>query len=146
MELRTIQDWIVRRQLLGVEGVADVSSFGGYLKQYEIALNPSKLRSMNVSINDVFVALQKNNQNTGGAYIDKTPNAYFIRSEGLIGTLQDIGAIVIKNTSQGIPVLMRDVAKIQLGHANRYGAMTYNDKGEVVGALVLMLKGKTQIK
>ncbi|HXU27845.1 MAG TPA: CusA/CzcA family heavy metal efflux RND transporter, partial [Bacteroidia bacterium] len=146
MELRTIQDWIVRRQLLGVEGVADVSSFGGYLKQYEIALNPSKLRSMNVSINDVFVALQKNNQNTGGAYIDKNPNAYFIRSEGLIGTLQDIGAIVIKNTSQGIPVLMRDVSKIQLGHANRYGAMTYNDKGEVVGALVLMLKGKNSNK
>ena len=92
------------------------------------------------------MALQKNNQNTGGAYIDKNPNAYFIRSEGLIGTLQDIGAIVIKNTSQGIPVLMRDVAKIQLGHANRYGAMTYNDKGEVVGALVLMLKGKNSNK
>jgi cobalt-zinc-cadmium resistance protein CzcA len=70
---------------LGTEGVADVSSFGGYLKQYEIALNPDKLRSMNISINDVFTALQKNNQNTGGAYIDKKPKAYFIRSEGLIG-------------------------------------------------------------
>ncbi len=90
MDLRTIQDWIVRRQLLGTEGVADISSIGGYLKQYEIALNPDKLRSMNISISDVFTALKKNNQNTGGAYIDKKPNAYFIRSEGLIGNLSDL--------------------------------------------------------
>lgn len=126
MELRTIQDWIVRRQLLGTEGVADVSSFGGYLKQYEIALNPDKLRSMNISINDVFTALQKNNQNTGGAYIDK-PNAYFIRSEGLIGTKEDIEKIVVKVNPNGIPVLIRNVASVDFGHATRYGAMTRND-------------------
>ena len=87
MELRTIQDWIVRRQMLGVEGVADVASFGGYLKQYEIALNPEKLRSMNLSIADVFEALEKNNQNTGGAYIDKNPHAWFVRSIGLIKSI-----------------------------------------------------------
>ena len=146
MDLRTIQDWIVRRQLLGTEGVADVSSFGGYLKQYEIALNADKLRSMNVSINEVFIALQKNNQNTGGAYIDKKPNAYFIRSEGLIGSLEDIEKIVVKINLNGTPVLIRNVGVVNFGSATRYGAMTRNDEGEVVGALVLMLKGANSSK
>lgn len=141
MELRTIQDWIVRRQLLGTSGVAEVSSFGGYLKQYEISLNPDKLRSMNISINDVFTALEKNNQNTGGAYIDKNPSAYFIRSEGLIESKEDIQKIVVKLNSEGVPVLIRNVADVKLGHATRYGAMTRNDEGEVVGAIVMMLKG-----
>lgn len=140
-ELRTIQDWIVRRQLLGTEGVADVSSFGGHIKQYEIALDPEKLRSMNISFSELFLALEKNNQNTGGAYIDKKPYAYFIRSEGLVENLEDIEKIVIKNSPSGLPVLVRNVAAVRYGHAMRYGAMTYNDKGEVVGALVLMLKG-----
>jgi len=141
-ELRSIQDWIVRRQLLGTVGVADVASFGGYLKQYEIALNPDKLRSQNLSIAEVFSALEKNNQNTGGAYIDKKPNAWFIRSQGLIGSTEDIGKIVVKNTSTGIPVLIRDIAEVGFGHATRFGAMTYNNEGEVVGAIVLMLKGE----
>ena len=142
MALRTIQDWIVRRQLLGTAGVADVASFGGYLKQYEIAINPDKLRSYNLGIDDVFTALQKNNQNTGGAYIDKKPTAYFIRSEGLIGSLEDIGKIVVANTSSGIPIQIRNIAEVNFGHATRYGAMTYNAEGEVVGAIVLMLKGE----
>jgi len=141
MELRTLQDWIVRRQLLGTEGVADVSSFGGYLKQYEITINPERLRSMNVSINDVFTALEKNNQNIGGAYIDKKPNAYFIRSEGLIKKIEDIDNIIVKRNAHGIPVLIRNVADVHFGHATRYGAMTRNTEGEVVGGLVLMLKG-----
>ena len=140
-DLRTMQDWIVRRQLLGVEGVADVSSFGGYLKQYEIALQPDKLRSMNISITDVFSALEKNNQNTGGAYIENKPTAYFIRTEGLIGSLDDIATIAVKVNDNGIPVLMRDVAQIQFGHAVRYGAITNDGKGETVGAVVMMLKG-----
>jgi heavy metal efflux system protein len=141
MELRTIQDWIVRRQLLGTEGVADVSSFGGHVKQYEIAIDPEKLRSMNISVSEIFSALEKNNQNTGGAYIDKKPYVYFIRSEGLVESLEDIEKIVIKNSATGLPLLIRNVATVQFGHAIRYGAMTYNDQGEVVGALVLMLKG-----
>ncbi len=145
-DLRTIQDWIVRRQLLGTEGVADVSSFGGYLKQYEIALNPDRLRSMNISINEVFAALQKNNQNTGGAYIDKKPNAYFIRSEGLISNIDDIEKIVVKVNANGIPVLIRNVARVDYGHAIRYGAMTRNNEGEVVGAVVMMLKGANSSK
>lgn len=141
MALRTIQDWIVRRQLLGTEGIADISSFGGYLKQYEIALNPDRLRSMNISINDIFTALQKNNQNTGGAYIDKKPNAYFIRSEGLIESKSDIEKIVVNVNSSGIPILIRDVANVNYGYATRYGAMTRNSDGEVVGGIVMMLKG-----
>lgn len=142
MDLRTIQDWIVRRQMLGVEGVADVASFGGYLKQYEVALNPEKLRSMNISIAEVFDALAKNNQNTGGAYIDKNPNAWFVRSIGLIGNMEDIGNIVVKNTSGNVPVLIRNVGTVQVGSAIRYGAMTRNNEGEVTGAVVMMLKGE----
>ncbi|MVT08559.1 CusA/CzcA family heavy metal efflux RND transporter [Chitinophaga tropicalis] len=141
MELRSIQDWIIRRQLLGVEGVADVSSFGGYLKQYEIALDPEKLRSMNLSITEVFTALEKNNQNTGGAYIDRRPNAWFIRSEGLINSLDDIGNIVVRTGSNGIPVLISNIGKVGFGNAIRYGAMTRNTEGERVGAIVMMLKG-----
>ena len=146
MELRTIQDWIVRRQLLGTEGVAEVASFGGYLKQYEIALDPDKLRSYNLGINDVFVALEKNNQNTGGAYIDKKPNAYFIRSEGLVGDSADIQKIMVKRNANGIPVLVRNIGTVHTGHAVRYGAMTRNAEGEVVGAVVMMLKGENSSK
>jgi heavy metal efflux system protein len=142
MELRSIQDWIVRRQLLGTQGIADVASFGGFLKQYEISIEPDKLRSYNLDIAQIFDALEKNNQNTGGAYIDKNPNAWFIRSEGLIESTEDIGKIVVKNTEGGIPILIRDIATVQFGHATRYGAMTYNAEGEVVGAVVLMLKGE----
>jgi cobalt-zinc-cadmium resistance protein CzcA len=141
MDLRTIQDWIVRRQLLGTEGVADVSSYGGYLKQYEISINTDKLRSFNLSASDIFDALEKNNQNTGGAYIDKKPNAYFIRSEGLVTSLADLEGILLKKTTSGLPVFLRDVAKVQFGHAIRYGAMTRNTTGEVTGAVVMMLKG-----
>ena len=140
-ELRTIQDWIVRRQLLGVKGVADVSSFGGKLKQYEIAIDANKLKSYNININDVFTALENNNENTGGAYIEKKSTVLYIRSEGLIGSIDDIKSIVVKNTSNGTPLLINDVAEVKIGNAIRYGAMTYNDEGEVAGAVVMMLKG-----
>ena len=140
MDLRTIQDWIVRRQLLGTPGIAEVNSFGGYLKQYEVALNIDRVRSYNISISDIFTALENNNQNTGGSYIDKKPNAYFIRSEGLITDLGDIERIVVKNTESGVPVTIRDIAIVRFGAANRYGAFTRNDK-EAVGGIVMLLKG-----
>ncbi len=139
-ELRSMQDWIVRRQLLGTPGVADVSSFGGYLKQYEIAVRPDHLKSMNVTVADVFEALEKNNQNSGGAYIEKGPAALFIRTEGLAGTTEELEKIFVKHTTSGIPVYLKDVAEVRIGHAIRYGAMTYRDQGEVAGAVVLMLK------
>jgi len=141
MELRTIQDWIVRRQLLSVKGVADVSSFGGYLKQYEVAVNPTKLKANNITINDVFSALENNNQNTGGAYIERASTVLFIRTEGLVGSIKDIKSIVVKNTSNGTPLLISDIADVHLGSATRFGAMTYNGNGEVSGAVVMMLKG-----
>lgn len=140
-ELRSIQDWIVRRQLLGTPGVADVSSFGGELKQYEVAVNPEKLKSFQLTIAEVFKALQDNNQNAGGAYIEKGPAVLFIRSEGLVSNLDDIGNIPVKHLPGGVPVLVRDVATVRQGHAIRYGATVYNNQGEVAGAVVMMLKG-----
>lgn len=140
MDLRTIQDWIIKRQLIGTPGVAEVSGFGGYVKQYEIAINPQQLRSMNISIDEIFTALENNNQNTGGAYINKSPHAYFIRSEGLVKTIEDIKNIVIKMAGK-IPVLIRDVATVQFGNSVRYGAATRNGEGEVVTGIVMMLKG-----
>ncbi len=140
-ELRTIQDWIVRRQLLGVKGVAEVSSFGGKLKQYSIEVDVNKLQSYGITINDVFDALEKNNQNTGGAYIEKGPTVLYIRSEGLIGNTDDIKSITIKKENSETPLFIRDVADVKIGNAVRYGAMTYNDEGEVAGAVVMMLKG-----
>lgn len=140
-ELRTIQDWVVRRQLLGVKGVAEVSSFGGKLKQYEIVVHPDKLNAMGVTIQDVFTALEKNNQNTGGAYIEKGPTILYIRSEGLVGSIEDIQNVaVVKRAGTG-PIFLRDVAEVKIGYATRYGALCYNDEGEVSGAVVMMLKG-----
>jgi len=139
-ELRTIQDWIIKRQLLGTPGVAEVSGFGGFVKQYEIAIEPDRLASQNINISDIFTALEKNNQNTGGAYIDKGPNAFFIRSEGLVKNIEEIKKIVVKNEG-GIPVLLRDVADVRFGNGARYGAATRNAQGETVTGIVMMLKG-----
>ncbi|WP_345774354.1 CusA/CzcA family heavy metal efflux RND transporter [Kaistella sp. PBT33-4] len=141
MELRTIQDWIVRRQLLGTDGVADVASFGGNLKQYEVAVNPAQLKSMGVTMQEVFTALENNNQNTGGAYIEKGPTILYIRTEGLIGKIRDIEKTVVKNLPDGTPILIENLGKVQYGNAIRYSAMTYNGKGEVAGAVVMMMKG-----
>ncbi|MGF7025014.1 CusA/CzcA family heavy metal efflux RND transporter [Sphingobacterium sp. HSC-15S19] len=139
-ELRTIQDWIIKRQLLGTPGVAEVSGFGGFVKQYQIAVDPDKLASQNITISDIFSALEKNNQNTGGAYIDKGPNAYFIRTEGLVKNLEEIKNIVVKNEN-GVPVFVRDVADVGFGNGPRYGAATRNGQGETVTGIVMMLKG-----
>ncbi|MFZ4726311.1 MAG: efflux RND transporter permease subunit, partial [Paludibacter sp.] len=140
MELRTIQDWIVRREMLGTPGVADINSYGGFVKQYEIAVNPERLKGMNLTLNDIFEALEKNNENTGSAYIDKKPNAYFIRGIGLVKTIADIEKIVVKNNISGIPILIRDIANVQYGSATRYGAFVV-DTSEAVGGVVMMLKG-----
>jgi len=146
MELRTIQDWIVRRQLLGTDGVADVASFGGNLKQYEVAVNPAQLKSMGVTMQEVFTALENNNQNTGGAYIEKGPMILYIRTKGLMGKIHDIEKTVVKNLPDGTPILIENLAKVQYGSAIRYGAMTYNGKSEVAGAVVMMMKGANSNK
>ncbi len=140
MELRTIQDWVIRREMLGTQGVADINSYGGFVKQYEIAVNPERLRGMNLTLTDIFQALEKNNENTGSAYIDKKPTAYFIRGIGLVKTLEDIEKIMVKANSSGVPILIRDVATVQYGNAIRYGALVV-DTTEAVGGVVMMLKG-----
>jgi cobalt-zinc-cadmium resistance protein CzcA len=140
MELRTLQDWVVRREMMGTPGVADINSYGGFVKQYEVAVNPERLRGMNLTLNDIFQALEKNNENTGSAYIDKKPTAYFIRGIGLVRTLNDIEQIVVKMSPSGTPILMRDVSTVQFGSATRYGALVI-DTAEAVGGVIMMLKG-----
>lgn len=141
-DLRTYQDWIIKRQLLGIKGVVEVSSFGGHLKQYEVAINPEHLKAMQVTVQDIFAALENNNSNSGGSYIEKGSDAYFIRSEGMITTLEDIeNTIVSQRGNGGLPIYIKDVAKVQFGKAVRYGAMARNGEGEAVGAVMLLLKG-----
>ncbi len=141
-DLRTYQDWIVKRQLLGIPGVVEVSSFGGNLKQYEVAVNPERLRAMHVTVNQIFTALENNNSNSGGSYLEKGTDVYFIRTEGMLGSLADVENVVVDQRGPaGTPIRVKDVATVQFGKAVRYGAMTRNGEGEVVGAVMLLLKG-----
>ncbi|AUC84327.1 CusA/CzcA family heavy metal efflux RND transporter [Polaribacter sp. ALD11] len=139
-DLRTMQDWIVQRQMAMVKGVVEVNAIGGKIKQYEVAVDPDELKAIGVTITDVFEALEANNQNTGGAYIEKNHQANFIRGEGLARSLDDIRKIAVKNTNN-IPITIGDIATVQFGAAIRYGAMTQDGTGEVVGGMVMMLKG-----
>ena len=139
-DLRTIQDWVVKRQLSGIKGVVEINTWGGYLKQYEIAIKPSSLKAMNITMTDVFTALEKNNSIAGGAYIEKVNQSYFIRGEGKVNSIQDIENIVVK-TTDGLPVYVKNVAEVRFGHANRFGAITGNGEGEKVLGQVMMLKG-----
>ena len=140
MELRTIQDWIVKRQLSGIPGIVEINSFGGYLKQYEVAVDPDVLFSLNITIGEVFEALNKNNQNTGGSYIEKVNRAYYIRSEGMISRIKDVEQVVVANRN-GIPIRISDIGTVRFGAPKRFGAMTMDGKGECVGGIAMMLKG-----
>ena len=140
-QLRTLQDWIVRKQLSGTPGVAEVSGWGGYVKQYEVAVNTDQLNANNITVSEVFDALEKNNANTGGSYIEENANQYYIRGIGTVKSLEDIANITVK-TVGGTPVKVGDVAKVQLGHATRFGAVTRNGEGEVVVGIAIMLKGE----
>jgi len=138
-DLRTIQDWIVKRQLSGIPGVVEVNTWGGFLKQYEVAIKTEKLNAMGITAQEVFTALEKNNNVAGGGYIEKVNQAYFIRGEGLVENLDDINTIVVK-TVDGIPILVKDIAKVGYGNAIRFGAITGNGEGEKVLGQVMMLK------
>lgn len=140
-QLRSMQDWIVRKQLSGTPGVAEVSGWGGYVKQYEVAINTDRLNASGVSVSEVFDALQRNNSNTGGSYIEQNSNQYYIRGIGVVKNLEDVANITVK-TVDGTPVKVGDVAKVQLGHATRFGAVTRNGEGEVVAGIAIMLKGE----
>lgn len=137
-ELRTIQDWIVKRQLSGIPGVVEVNTWGGFLKQYEVAIDPQKLNAMNISVSEIYNALEKNNSVAGGGYIEKTNKAFFIRGEGLITSLEDINNIVVKNN--GNPIFIKDIATVGFGSATRFGAITGNGQGEKVLGQIMMLK------
>lgn len=139
MELRTIQDWIVKRQLSGIPGVVEVNTWGGYLKQYEVAINPERIKGLGISLLEVYDAMQQNNSVAGGAYIEKQNQSYFIRGDGLVKSLEDIENIVITNTN-GVPILIKDVATARFGSANRFGAITANGEGEKVMGQIMMLK------
>ncbi len=140
-DLRTMQDWIVRKQLSGTPGVAEVSGWGGYVKQYEVALSTDRLNANGISIADVYGAIEKNNANTGGGYIEEAANQYYIRGIGVAKSLDDIADITVKNIS-GTPVRVGDVADVRYGHATRFGAVTRNGEGEVVAGIAIMLKGE----
>ncbi|RXJ52199.1 CusA/CzcA family heavy metal efflux RND transporter [Gelidibacter gilvus] len=137
-ELRTIQDWIVKRQLSGIPGVVEVNTWGGFLKQYEVAINPQQLNAMNISISEIYEALEKNNSIAGGGYIEKANQAFFIRGEGLVQSLQDIENIVVRN--DGVPIYVKDIAKVGFGSATRFGAITGNGEGEKVLGQIMMIK------
>lgn len=140
-QLRTIQDWIVRKQLSGTPGVAEVSGWGGFVKQYEVAINTDRLNANGITVSEVFDALQKNNANTGGSYIEQNSNQYYIRAIGVAKTFDDIANIPVKNVN-GITIKVGDIAKVQEGHATRFGAVTRNGEGEVVAGIAIMLKGE----
>jgi len=139
MDLRTIQDWIIKRRLSGINGVVEINSWGGYLKQYEVAIIPERIKSFNISLMEIYNALENNNGISGGSYIDKVNQSYFIRGDGQVRSLTDIENIVIKNNN-GAPILIKDVANVKFGFANRFGAITANGKGETVLGQIMMLK------
>lgn len=138
-DLRTIQDWIIKRRLSGINGVVEINSWGGYLKQYEVSINPQELGAMGITLMDIFNALESNNSISGGSYIEKTNQSYFIRGDGQVKSVEDIENIVVKSIN-GTPILIRDLAKVKFGHANRYGAITANGKGETILGQIMMLK------
>jgi len=140
MELRTIQDWIVRRQLIGIPGVVEVNTWGGFLKQYEVAVDPSKLQALNITIGEVFRALESNNENIGGGYIEKYQESYFVRGEGMVKSISDIENIIVK-LRDNLPILVRDIGEVRMGYATRFGAITANGQGEKVLGQIMMLKG-----
>jgi heavy metal efflux system protein len=143
-ELRTIQDWVVKKQLLGTEGVAEVSSFGGHLKQYQVRVNPILLKSNGITLDEVFRAVEAGNANTGAAYIEKNNNLYFIRGIGLATNIDDLNNIFIKSNGSN-PIAIKDIATIEEGSAIRFGTMVQNDH-ETAGGIVLMLKGENSRK
>jgi len=140
MERRTLEDWVIRPLLKGLPDVVDVNSIGGFVKQYQVMVDPGLLRKYDLALHDVFSAVANNNANAGGNILEKGSEKYIVRGLGLIKTLQDIENIVVKE-ARGTPIYVRDVAEVQVGHAVRHGAAVVNGQHEVVAGIVLMLRG-----
>src|SRR5512147_491334 len=137
---RTIQDWVLRPLLKGVPGVIDVNGMGGFVKQYQVLVDPAKLRKFDLTIHDIYEAVAKNNANAGGNVLERHAERAIVRGLGLIKTVGDIESIVVKE-SGGTPVFVRDVAEVRIGHAVRHGAVVLNGEREVVAGTVLMIRG-----
>ncbi|HEY7914492.1 MAG TPA: CusA/CzcA family heavy metal efflux RND transporter [Blastocatellia bacterium] len=140
--LRTIQDWNVRRQLLGVPGVTEVNSFGGLEKQYQVRLDPLKLQAYDLGLRDVLESVARNNANVGGAYIEHGAEQYLLRGIGLVESADDIANIVVKTGAEGVPVYVRDLGEVVTGATIRQGAVTADGEGEIVAGIAMMLKGE----
>ncbi|HTG15783.1 MAG TPA: CusA/CzcA family heavy metal efflux RND transporter, partial [Blastocatellia bacterium] len=140
--LRTIQDWNVRRQLLGVPGVTEVNSFGGLVKQYQVRIDPAKLQAYGLGLRDVFEAVARNNANVGGAYIEHGAEQFLLRGIGLVQSADDISNIVVKTGKEGIPIYVRDLGEVVAGATVRQGAVTADGEGEIVAGIAMMLKGE----
>jgi cobalt-zinc-cadmium resistance protein CzcA len=140
--LRTIQDWSVRRQLLGVPGVTEVNSFGGLEKQYQVRLDPTKLQSYGLTLRDVLDAVTRNNANVGGAYIEHGAEQYLLRGMGLAESPSDIANIIVKAGKEGVPIYVRDLGDVVEGATVRQGAVTADGEGEIVAGIAMMLKGE----
>ncbi len=142
LQLRTIQDWVVRRQLMGVSGVAEVNSYGGMKKQFQVRVDPARLQSYGITLHDVLNAVVANNANVGGAYIEHQGEQYILRGIGLARNAAEISNIVVKTGKEGVPVFIRDVGDVVSGAEVRQGAVLADGKGEIVAGIVMMLKGE----
>ncbi|MCB9757008.1 MAG: efflux RND transporter permease subunit [Candidatus Omnitrophica bacterium] len=140
MELRTVQDWIVRPILKNIPGIADINSFGGYVKQYQIVVDPQKLVKYNLNLREISEAIAANNGNAGGNVLEHISEQYIVRGIGIIQSVQDIEEIVLK-TNEGVPVYVRDVAKVEFGPETRQGALVVDGKGEGVAGIAMMIRG-----
>jgi cobalt-zinc-cadmium resistance protein CzcA len=140
-ELRSIQDWVVSRNLKIIPGVADVVSFGGFIKQYEVTVNTARMKSYNVTLQQVFTALGRGNANAGGSFLEQGEQQYLIRGIGMLRSSDDIGEIVVAEHG-GTPLLIRDLGDVKVGAVPRQGLVGQDDDDEVVSGIILMRKGE----
>ena len=140
MELRTMQDWFIAPQLRSIAGVNEVNSFGGFVKQYHVLVDPARLLKYRLTLQDVLEALQKNNANAGGNFLTQGWEQAYVRSVGLIQTIEDIEDIVL-HAKDGTPVFLKDVAEVKIGPQTRQGAVTQDGRGETVAGMAIMLRG-----
>ena len=140
MELRTMQDWLIAPQLRSIDGVNEVNSFGGFVKQYQVLVDPARLLKYRLTLSDVLDGLQKNNANAGGNFITQGWEQAYVRSEGMIQTIQDIEDVVL-HAKDGTPIFVKDVADVKIGPQTRQGAVTQDGRGETVAGMAIMLRG-----
>jgi heavy metal efflux system protein len=141
-DLRTIHDWNIRRQLMGVPGITEVNSHGGFGKQYDIKLDPEKLLGYGLTLRDIYEAVTRNNGTVGGGYIEKGSEQYLLRGVGLVENAEDIRNIVVKTGKEGVPIFVKDLGEVVEGKEIRQGAVTADGKGEIVSGMAIMLKGE----